>query len=154
MPSRATPMTLTPRVASRLPARLCTSLLHQVATPRRRRRAGVPFQALIVQRLDALAAPACGPSSALGERAERPRSHGAAFEHAWRERAAATVMTRLQGMTGTVRYASNRFGAQNFSLPANKSGTSAVRPSASTKIDAVFTQLTSHITAVSTPYEI
>ena len=29
-------------------------------------------------------------SSALGERAERPRSYGAAFEHAWRERAAAS----------------------------------------------------------------
>ena len=31
-----------------------------------------------------------------------------------------------------------------FFLPASKSGTSAVRPSASTKIDAVFTQLASH----------
>ena len=30
-----------------------------------------------------------------------------------------------------------------FFLPSNKSGTSAVRPSASTKIDAVFTQLAS-----------
>ena len=31
-----------------------------------------------------------------------------------------------------------------FFLPSKKSGTSAVRPSASTKIDAVFTQLASH----------
>ena len=31
-----------------------------------------------------------------------------------------------------------------FFLPSNKSGSSAVRPSAPTKIDAVFTQLASH----------
>ena len=43
----------------------------------------VPFQALIVQRIDAVRRQLVVCGCALGERAQRPRSHRAAWQHAW-----------------------------------------------------------------------